>query len=225
MKKVLLAGAAALALSGCATGAQMQMNRIITTQKSAFPAFKTCLETIRAKPEYAAVVRHLSDPPTTAQMTDGTLPTPEEARLFGMLHDEVTNCRSQLETALLPVRQDVVQMLGEIDTETRNNAIAFSEGKVTWGEQARRGAALNAAAKAKFLALSGQLDAELNAQHRAEVQTRAAAAAVVLGAAAAAAANAHQPAPAPIVQPVPVMPRSLNCISNGIGQFVYTNCN
>lgn len=126
------------------------------------------------------MARHLRQPSTTAQLSDETLPTPEEARLIGAWQDELGSCRSQFQTALLLVRPDFVQALTEIDAEIRNTAILASERKLSWGEIARREAALSDSFNTKFLALNQQLDARLNAQNQIEVQNRERAAAILL---------------------------------------------
>jgi hypothetical protein len=78
--------------------------------------------------------------------------------------------------------------------------------------------------EAQFAQIRFSAQQELARTNAAVASARASA---VLGAAAMLNATRPPPAPPPVVFPVaPVMQnRSLSCTSNGIGQFVYTNCN
>jgi len=75
----------ALTLGGCSTEAGRQAQQPEATQQ-AWEQFKACAQRVIDKPEYAALQVHTVNldtmQPTTAQLTDETFPSEQDAQLF-----------------------------------------------------------------------------------------------------------------------------------------------
>jgi type III secretory pathway component EscV len=175
---------AVLSVAGCTTVAQRQAQQAGSATREAVAQSKACNAVIFAKPEYAPLIEHTPDPATgqatMALLTDESLISPQQAKLFGARHDELNQCRSRLLTALSAVRPDVVLILSSEYTNGAALAVQLVERKITWGEWARQGQALLNNARQQLAAADRKWIAELNASHQAEMGQRQAAAAALL---------------------------------------------
>lgn len=171
-------------LAGCATAAQHQAQLATTATREAAGGFKACLAAVVAKPEYASLLPHTPDPatgqPTMAQLTDESLISPEEAKLFAARWDELTPCKTHVLSALSTVRPDVVPVLSDGFAKGAAIAVQLVERKITWGEGARQTQALGVTVRQNVAAVDRQWIADLNASHQAEMARRQAAGAALL---------------------------------------------
>lgn len=89
----------ALILAGCSTEAGRQAQQPGATRQ-AWEQFKACAQRVIDKPEYAALQVHTVNldtmQPTTTQLTDETIPSEQDARLFAARFDDVNPCRESL---------------------------------------------------------------------------------------------------------------------------------
>lgn len=174
----------ALLLVGCATAAQRQAQQSGMETRSALAQFKACVKSVRDKPEYGQLLVHSPDletaQPSTAQLTDETVPSEQDARLFAARFDETNPCRGQLLTALSPARPDLVPILADELAQGSAIAVLVVERKITWAENSRRVQELASSARQKIAAADRQWVADLNVSHQAEMTRRQAAGAALM---------------------------------------------
>ena len=171
-------------VGGCATAAQRQAQQAATVTREAAAELNTCVVAIVAKPEYAPLVPHTPDietgQHTMAQLTNETLISPEDAKLFAARYDETAGCRSRFLKALSVARPDLVPILSATYTKGAALAARLIERKDTWGESARQSEAALSDARERIAAANRQWTADLNASHQAELAQRQAAAAALM---------------------------------------------
>jgi hypothetical protein len=104
---------------------------------------KACVNALRSKPQYAALVPHLSDVATgaytMAQLTDKSLATPAESQAVVAYTDELNgSCSNQYRAsakAIVPASGPIYE---HRKTLTDNLVILLVEHKISWGEYAQR---------------------------------------------------------------------------------------
>jgi hypothetical protein len=174
----------ALAVVGCGTAAQRQAQQSGAATREAIAQFKACSRAVRDKPEYASLLVHSSDletgQPSMAQLTDETIPSEQDARLFAERFDEAGPCRGHLLTAISAARPDLVPVLADGMTQGSAIAVLVVEQKITWAEAARRTQALSSALRQNIAAADRQWIGDLNASNQAEMAQRQAAGAALM---------------------------------------------
>ncbi|HZB52351.1 MAG TPA: hypothetical protein VE527_01920, partial [Reyranella sp.] len=78
-----------LAAGGCATAAEQEMTRMTDTAKRAVAVADECWSRAHAQDGYAALGSKLAlkyGPPTSAQLSDGGKPTPDERQILNDLY-------------------------------------------------------------------------------------------------------------------------------------------
>src|SRR3984957_10851589 len=92
--------------------------------------------------EYAALLVHTLDldtmQPTITQLTDETIPSEQDARLFAARFDATNRCREELLMDIAIPRPDLAPILADEFTQAGTIAVLVVERKVTWAEAARR---------------------------------------------------------------------------------------
>lgn len=155
----------ALTLGGCSTEAGRQAQQPEATQQ-AWEQFKACAQRVIDKPEYAALQVHSVNldtmQPTTAQLTDETFPSEQDAQLFAARFDDVNPCREYFLTAVSIPRPDLAPVLADQFTQSGAIAVLVVEQKVTWAEAARRALALWNDTQHKVAAANLEWIADLN---------------------------------------------------------------
>jgi hypothetical protein len=171
-------------LTGCATAAQRQAQQSGVAIREAMTQFKACVVPILDKPEYAPLLVHTPDidtgQHTMAQLTDETIPSVEDARLFGARFDDSNPCRSRLLTALSTARPDVVPILARSYTHGSAIVVLIVERKITWAEAARRSQENSDNLREQLTLADRQWIADLNASHQAELAQRQAASSALM---------------------------------------------
>lgn len=178
--RALALGILLLALGGCATAAEQEMARMRDTSERAGAATDSCWSRARAQDGYAALSNRLTlkhgVPPTLAQRTDGSKPTPEERQTLSDLHrDWLTPCRkAQIDgsVAILPALQRTMLRYAE-----REDAVyaALVQGRLTWGEANTQLAAIRVETTNAMYEVASQAAQDLSRQHAHEMERRAAA--------------------------------------------------
>jgi hypothetical protein len=125
------------------------------------------------KPEYAALLGHGLDldtmQPTTAQLTDETIPSEQDARLFAARFDETGRCREGLLTDVAIPRPDLTPILADAFTQAGAIGVLVVERDVTWAEAARRSQVLLDDMRKRIAAADLQWVADLNPFHQADM--------------------------------------------------------
>jgi hypothetical protein len=156
------------------------MQQTTVTIRQAQTDLKSCLQAVANKPEYAPLLPHTPDlatgEPSMAQLTDETVPTPDDARLFVARHDEMAPCRRQLLTTLSAVRPDAVPTLANAMTASDQVLVQLVERKITWAEGMRQHQQIMAQARDKLAAADREWFGEMRVENQAELDRRQAAA-------------------------------------------------
>ena len=99
---------------------------------------RECFGKLRVQPAYADIVGHLSDPVTHAytieQMSDKSMPSPDQERELASYADKAHVCQSAAVTALNNVLPAAAQVIEETTEKSDSEAIAFAQGRMTWGQ-------------------------------------------------------------------------------------------
>jgi hypothetical protein len=171
----------ALILPGCSTAAHRQAQQPGWATQEAWAEFKACVKSVMDQSEYAALLVHTLDldtmQPTITQLTDETIPSEQDARLFAARFDATNRCREELLMDIAIPRPDLAPILADEFTQAGAIAVLVVERKVTWAEAARRSQMLSGDLRQKITAADLQWIAELNPFHQADMAQLQAAAA------------------------------------------------
>jgi len=165
-------------LTGCTlpTVAQFEVVSSDYTAQEARAQSFACKRAVGARPEFAQLLPHLPDPVTgrfnSAQLTDETWPTAQEAALFASWSDATDACNRTYIMAAQSVRPDVAAILNNWQTARSQVATQLVERRITWAEFARQSQRLLSAANAQITASSQRWMVEKNAENQAELKSR-----------------------------------------------------
>lgn len=162
-------------LLGC-THAELTAMREGATIKEAAAKNCVCIETMRNKQEYEPIAMHFKNLETRQytieQLTDKSIPSPQEAHLAASLYDELAECRSSLRAAIASVREDALPILAENERQDENIVIRIVQRQISWGEAAQAEQALTVATQEKIAAIDREWKTELKEENRAELEQR-----------------------------------------------------
>ena len=171
----------ALIVAGCSTAAHRQAQLPGWATQEAWAEFKACVKSVMDQSEYAALLVHTLDldtmQPTTTQLTDETIPSEQDARVFAARFDETNRCREELLTDIAVPRPDLTPILADEFTQAGAIAVLVVERRVTWAEAARRSQMLSGDLRQRITAADLQWIADLNPFHQADMAQLQAAAA------------------------------------------------
>lgn len=170
----------ALLLAGCSTAAQ-QAHQPGEAAQEAWEHFKACAKPVIDKPEYATLQGRTLDldtmQPTMAQLTDETIPSEQDARLFAARFDEVNPCREYLLREVSITRPDLLPILADQFAQSGAIAVLVVERTITWADAARRSQSLWSDIRQQITAADLQWIGDLNPFHQPTMAQRQAAAA------------------------------------------------
>jgi hypothetical protein len=128
--------------AGCTTAAQRQARQSATEIRTASLANNACIKAVVDKPEYASLLPHTpmldGSQPTMAQLTDETIPSVEDAKLFAARFDEMAPCRGRYLAAVSRIRPDLAPIMTEAVSDRAATVALVVERKITWAEYTRR---------------------------------------------------------------------------------------
>lgn len=108
---------------------------------------KLCAATAQANPKYAAIASHMRPVDaahfTMTQMSDTTVPTPEQAALFASYSDEAAQCRDKTVEALRSIGPRASQALIQSNQIVTAVNLKLAQRQITWGQYARAGEDVN----------------------------------------------------------------------------------
>jgi hypothetical protein len=162
-----------LILVGCSTSANRHAQQPGWATQEAWAQFKACVRSVTGRPEYASLRMHTPDldtmQPAIAQLTDETIPSEQDARLFAARFDKVNKCRDDLLMAVSIPRPDLTPILEDEFTQSDAIAVLIVERKITWAEAATRSQTLSSDVRQKIKAADLQWIAHLNPFHQADM--------------------------------------------------------
>jgi hypothetical protein len=171
----------AVILAGCSTATHRQAQQPGWATQQAWAEFKACVKSVMDQSEYAALLAHTLDldtmQPTITQLTDETIPSEQDARLFAARFDATNRCREELLTDIAIPRPDLTPILADEFTQAGAFAVLVVERKITWAEAARRSQMLSGDLRQRITAADLQWIADLNPFHQADMAQLQAAAA------------------------------------------------
>lgn len=147
----------------------------------AWVQFRACVTSVIEKPEYDQLRRHTLDldtmQPARAELTDETIPSAQDARLFAARFDAVNPCREDLLRAVAIPRPDLAPVLADEFKAAGAVSELIVERQVTWAEAARRAQGLSSDVRQKVAAADLEWAADITPFHQPDMaQIRAAAA-------------------------------------------------
>jgi hypothetical protein len=207
--------AAFLLLSGCLTAAQTEDARMRTEAHETAELAKPCFQNILDNPEYAQLKKKMylaMDTQVPLQMlTDKTLPTKSEIVLLYKVYGDVQECRKGLLAGVAKVHPLVLLTFADTFTESDKLWTEAVAGHLPWGKFNEAKKDIGARGQERLLQAGARINAQLQNQHRFEVEQRTRAIEAFARWSAAQAALASS-APAVGMQPsmMPTM-RTTNC--------------
>ena len=173
--------AIALILAGCSAAEHGQTQQPGWATQEAWAQFKMCATWMMHEPEYASLLVHPLDldtmQPAMGQLTDATLPSEQDARLFSARFDATNRCREELLRAIAIPRPDLAPILADGFTEAGAIAVLIVERRVTWADAARRSQVLSGDLRQRIAAADLQWIVDVNPFHQADMAQLQAAAA------------------------------------------------
>jgi hypothetical protein len=175
IKRASMTFAVVVALSGCATQAQMQFEVIKTGKQAIGAQLKICLDAVRKSPELASLQTHpLLDKGTVTlqQLSDQSLATPTEVQAILAVHPRMKQCANAAINGVAQTEPSVAPILTAAFARDEDDVLALTQRKITWGDYARRDRDRTNETKAAFQAGEQQIVAGLQREHQAEMAER-----------------------------------------------------
>jgi hypothetical protein len=173
-----LAFIAIIAIAGCATPAQQEVQRMNAADQRGAALIQACAANVERGPDYTALrdkMLPLTDPnsrPTLEQLNDGSKPTAAQIRhLFG-LHAAIQECRKIALESVGAVHPAYVTPMAEAYAEDDALMLRLVRGQITWGESARASSELRRAYIAKVYSVNAAINQNLANSHAYEMQRR-----------------------------------------------------
>ena len=162
-------------LSSCATGAQMQAQRINTNNRLFFEQFKTCIETVRQSPDYVVLLKHVPltfQDVSLEQMSDDSKATKKEISALYATNPRSQACKKEVADSLMTTTPTLVPIF--VDGWQKRDALEIDliKRKISWGEFITRSREVATSNAKESSAAMQQLGAQLQQSHVAELQQR-----------------------------------------------------
>lgn len=164
-------------MAGCATEAQKKMTGISENLDTGMSSAKACINDVQTKPKYNILSRYYpqNDDFSLEQLTNQSLPTDAEAKLYIQFANEMKSCRRIVLETLNKVSPYVKAEVMSYELQLDKVSIEIAQRKITWGEASRKVKEISVAENNELLRVSSQIESSLNQQHNAELQSRRAA--------------------------------------------------
>lgn len=170
----------ALALGGCATQAQRQVEQMKSNLSQGMAATDNCWAQAAASPDGRELADLLpprgNKSPSMTLLTNKQVPSPEQAAVLVRYHNDYRRQCQDLVIASLQATHPALAALGSEVVSALNRGYAkLASREVSWGAYAQFSAQVNAEAERQWAAIAREIDAGLQARHDAEVRRREAA--------------------------------------------------
>ena len=157
-------------LGGCATRAQLEVACLMNAVESGKAASEACIAKVKEMPEYQLLAPYL--PEGSASLKAQANPakaTPTEIKAVFVVQEASADCRKIGLEGMGSINPDMMALLARAYAKVDAGYLGIVEKKMTWGEFVR----IREAARAEFLdqamAIARQMDRQLQAAHKAEV--------------------------------------------------------
>ncbi|MBN9516285.1 MAG: hypothetical protein J0H97_22970 [Alphaproteobacteria bacterium] len=157
-------------LAGCATRAQLEMARLMNSVESGKAASEACIAKVKETPEYRLLAPYLPEGSASlAAQANPAKATPAEIKAVFVVQEAGAECRKINLEGMGSLNPDMMALLAQAYAKVDAGYLGIVERKMTWGEFVR----VREAARTEFLdqamAIARQMDRELQAAHKAEV--------------------------------------------------------
>lgn len=157
-------------LAGCATRAQLEMARLMNSVESGKAASEACIAKVKEMPEYRLLAPYLPEGSASlAAQSNPAKATPAEIKAVFVVQEAGAECRKINLEGMGSLNPDMMALLARAYAKVDAGYLGIVERKMTWGEFIR----VREAARTEFLdqamAIARQMDRELQAAHKAEV--------------------------------------------------------
>lgn len=158
------------ALAGCATRAQLEVARLMNAVESGKAASEACIAKVRQMPEYQILAPYLPEGSASlAAQANPAKATPAEIKAVFVVQEASADCRKISLEGMGSINPDMMALLARAYAKVDAGYLGIVERRMTWGEFVR----VREAARTEFLdqalAIARQMDRELTAAHKAEV--------------------------------------------------------
>jgi hypothetical protein len=215
-----------LFLCGCATQAQRQYQAMATTDKAASEKVASCAAAVYNSPEAAVLRPHMPLKPvdtTLQQISDLSIINDQEIQAILVTHPLVQECRKVYLADISQSTPSLVPIYTAFYNRGEDDLLALMRKQLTWGEFAKKRRDDATESQAAVQAEGRRIVEGLKQDNAAELaQRQRAAEAITQWAQTQQMINALN---RPTFYTMPPVQNSVNCMSNRLGNTVYTNCN
>lgn len=157
-------------LAGCATRAQVEMARIMNSMESGKAASDACVAKAMEMPEYKLLAGYLPQgSPSLAAQANPAKATPAEIKAVFAVQEAAAECRKINLEGLGNLNPALMVPLADAYTKVDAAYLGIVERRMTWGEFVRTREAARTEFVNQGLVIAEQMDRELQASHKAEV--------------------------------------------------------
>lgn len=170
--RYLVLGIVGVLLAGCATEAEREASRMREATTSANPAIEACDRRLEQSTPYQALKNRIgprTGPIPLALKANQEKASPREVTEVFALHQEyMMPCRTLMLESLAQVHPALVGVIAEYYSKLDAALVQLTNRQTTWGQFVTQKDAINAEAKAKFAAMSAEIQKNLDQANASE---------------------------------------------------------
>lgn len=157
-------------LAGCATRAQVELARLMNSVESGKAASDACIAKVKQMPEYRLLAPYLPEGSASlAAQANPAKATPAEIKAVFVVQEAGAECRKIALEGMGSLNPDLMALLAYAYAKVDAAYLGIVEKKMTWGEFVRVREAARAELIDQATVVMQQMDRELRAAHKAEV--------------------------------------------------------
>lgn len=157
-------------LGGCATRAQLEVARLMNSVESGKAASEACIAKVKEMPEYRLLAAYLPEGSASlAAQANPAKATSAEIKAVFVVQAAGAECRKINLEGMGSLNPDLMVLLARAYAKVDAGYLGIVERKMTWGEFVRAREATRTEFLDQATAVVRQMDRELQASHKAEV--------------------------------------------------------
>ena len=170
-----------LLVSGCQTGAQKQYATITADLATTKNNFEACVRSISDRDQYAPVFTHLPKVgrPSLEQLADQSKISDADKVTFLGMQNELQTCRQMRLEGFGKVYPEAGSVLATTYAEGDNLRVSLIQKRISWGDYVSKINELNIRSQGDLRGAGQHMISELNQEHQAELNRRAAIASAI----------------------------------------------
>lgn len=167
---------ACLLIASCQTMAQRQAISIRENTLEANQKARACVHAIEVNPSYQSIAQHIplngNVEPTLAQLADKGVPSKKDIQIIIAVHNDLSVCRERAIEDYMKATPSIIPTLVQAFHASDLVTVDLIQRKITWGKANKKLLALKDKFRAKLQDAFNQIDRNLTASHRAELEQR-----------------------------------------------------